>query len=156
MLSGLRDLIPGSEHWPYFIRNRSEQFESRLLMVEILKSRSILLSGLEGATLPIVTAHGEGQVSFPLTKDIDRLQEQEQISMRYIDNYGLPTQTYPFNPNGSIDGLTGFCNQDGRVTIMMPHPERVVRSVNCSWHPEGWGEFSPWLKVFENARNYCE
>jgi phosphoribosylformylglycinamidine synthase len=156
MLSGLRELIPGSKHWPYFIRNKSDQFESRLVMVEVLKSNSILFGGLEGAKLPIVVAHGEGKVKFSSSTDLDQLENHEQISIRYVDNYGLAADNYPSNPNGSQGGLTGFCNEDGRVTIMMPHPERVVRSINCSWYPDNWGEFSPWLKVFQNARHYCD
>jgi len=156
MLAGLRELIPGSKHWPNFIKNQSEQFESRLVMVEIMESKSVLLSGLEGVRLPIVVAHGEGRAQFDDHDHLDELRRSQQVTLRYVDNYGSCTQAYPSNPNGSAEGVTGFCSTDGRITIMMPHPERVVRSVNCSWHPEDWGEFSPWLKIFENAKDYCK
>ncbi len=154
MLSELRDLIPGSEHWPYFIRNTSEQFESRLVMVEIVQSQSIFFKGLQGMRLPIVIAHGEGKTKYS-HEDIDCLLKDRKISLRYIDNYGTPTEIYPLNPNGSEGGYTAFCSSDGRVTIMMPHPERVVRSITCSWIPDNWGQFSPWLKIFQNARDFC-
>ena len=154
MLSELRDLIPGSEHWPYFIRNTSEQFESRLVMVEIVQSQSIFFKGLQGMRLPIVIAHGEGKTKYS-HEDIDCLLKDRKISLRYIDNYGSPTEIYPLNPNGSEGGYTAFCSSDGRVTIMMPHPERVVRSITCSWIPDNWGQFSPWLKIFQNARDFC-
>tara|TARA_B100000686_G_scaffold355390_1_gene474445 strand:- start:3916 stop:7836 length:3921 start_codon:yes stop_codon:yes gene_type:complete len=154
MLSQLRDLIPGSEHWPHFIKNTSEQFESRLVMVEIIESQSILFKDLQGMRLPIVIAHGEGRTQYN-DDDMDFLLREKKISLRYIDNYDNPTEIYPLNPNGSEGGYTAFCSNDGRVTIMMPHPERMVRSITCSWIPDNWGQFSPWLKMFENARNFC-
>ncbi len=155
MFSELQELIPGAEGWPRFIRNRSDQFESRFVMIEIAKSKSMLFSDMEGSRLPIVVAHGEGQVDFKEAGDHDRVSRGEKVCMRYVDNYGQNTQQYPSNPNGSVDGLTAFCNEDGRVAIMMPHPERVIRTMNCSWHPRDWLEFSPWLKMFRNARKFC-
>ncbi len=147
MLAHLRDLIPGAEAWPRFVRNRSEQFEARLSLVEVLDSPSILLQGMAGSRLPLAVAHGEGRVDFG---------EQDGAAahpvLRYIDASGSPTQRYPANPNGSPDGLTGFTSADGRATILMPHPERVFRSVQYSWHPAQWGEAGPWLRIFRNAR----
>ncbi len=150
MLANLRELIPGTEHWPHFVRNRSEQFEARLLMVEVAPSPSILLQGMQGARLPIVVSHGEGRAEFR-----DTTQQQAAGSMttlRYVEADGTPASRYPANPNGSPDGITGLCNTDGRVTIMMPHPERIFRTVQQSWHPDDWGEDSPWMRLFRNAR----
>jgi phosphoribosylformylglycinamidine synthase len=150
MLANLRELIPGTEHWPHFVRNRSEQFEARLLMVEITASPSILLRGMQGARLPIVVSHGEGRAEF---RDAAQQQAAEAMTaLRYIEADGRPAMRYPANPNGSPEGITGLCNVDGRVTIMMPHPERIFRTVQQSWHPEDWGEDSPWLRLFRNAR----
>jgi len=156
MLAALKELIPGADAWPGFVRNRSEQFESRLVMVEIVESESILFSGMAQSRLPIVVAHGEGRVQFERTADRDRLCQSSRVSLRYVDNYDRVTDRYPANPNGSADGVTGFCSQDGRVTIMMPHPERMVRTINCSWYPSDWGEFTPWLRIFQNARSFCD
>ncbi|MET0051121.1 MAG: phosphoribosylformylglycinamidine synthase [Candidatus Thiodiazotropha sp.] len=150
MLSNLHDLIPGAEDWPHFVRNRSEQFEARFISVEVTDSSSILLTGMQGSRLPIVVAHGEGRAEF---RDAGHLERARELSvMRYVENDGQVAQRYPANPNGSPEGLTGFCNQDGRVTIMMPHPERVTRSVQHSWRPDHWGEDAPWLRLFRNAR----
>ena len=146
MLSQLRDLIPGAAAWPRFLRNRSEQFEARFSLVEIADSPSILLAGMAGARLPIAVAHGEGRVHF------DGPQNGAQVALRYVDHHGRPTETYPFNPNGSPGGITGLTTEDGRVTIMMPHPERVFRTVQHSWHPDDWSEDAPWLRLFRNAR----
>jgi len=151
MLSGLSELIPGAAHWPRFVRNGSEQFESRLVMVEVLDSPSIFLSGMVGSRLPVVVAHGEGRVEFP----DDRHRQQAVMAMRYVDHQGKPTERYPFNPNGSPGGITGLTTPDGRFTIMMPHPERLFRSVQYSWHPKGWGEDGPWLRMFRNARKWA-
>jgi phosphoribosylformylglycinamidine synthase len=156
MLAALKELIPGADAWPGFVRNRSEQFESRLVMVEIVESDSILFSGMAQSRLPIVVAHGEGRVQFERTADRDRLCQSSRVTLRYVDNYDRVTDRYPANPNGSADGVTGFCSQDGRVTIMMPHPERMVRTINCSWYPSDWGEFTPWLRIFQNARSFCD
>ncbi|MFP4129737.1 MAG: phosphoribosylformylglycinamidine synthase subunit PurQ, partial [Halorhodospira sp.] len=147
MLAHLRDLIPGAEAWPRFVRNRSEQFEGRLALVEVLDSPSVLLSGMAGSRLPLAVAHGEGRVDFSVG-DV----AAAQPVLRYIDGHGRPAAGYPANPNGSPGGLTGFTSDDGRATILMPHPERVFRTVQHSWHPAGWGEDGPWLRMFRNAR----
>lgn len=148
MLSHLKELIPGAAEWPRFVRNRSEQFEARLSLVEIVESQSILLQGMAGSRLPIAVAHGEGRAEFANPDAAGKA----QISMRYIENSGEVAQRYPANPNGSMDGVTGLTTEDGRVTIMMPHPERVFRSVQFSWRPPEWGEESPWMRLFRNAR----
>jgi phosphoribosylformylglycinamidine synthase len=150
MLSELSGLIPGAEAWPRFVRNRSEQFESRLVMVEVLESPSIFLHGMAGSRLPIVVAHGEGRAEF---RQADQ-QQKATVAMRYVDNTGNVTERYPFNPNGSPDGITGLTTPDGRFTIMMPHPERLFRTVQYSWHPGDWGEDGPWLRMFLNARRW--
>jgi phosphoribosylformylglycinamidine synthase len=148
MLSGLKELIPGAAHWPRFVRNRSEQFEARLSLVEILESESLLLRGMAGSRIPIAVAHGEGRAEFASANDM----HNAQVSLRYIENDGSMAEKYPANPNGSPAGITGLTTTDGRVTIMMPHPERVFRTVQFSWAPDGWGEASPWLRLFRNAR----
>ena len=150
MLSQLKALIPGSDHWPQFERNISEQFEARFSLVEIVESPSILLKGMAGSTMPIAVAHGEGRAEFASTKDIDNA----LVVLRYVDNYGKPTERYPSNPNGSPRGITALTTTDGRVTIMMPHPERVTRTVQHSWHPDDWGKDGPWLRLFQNARQW--
>ncbi len=150
MLSHLRELIPGTQHWPRFVRNKSEQFEARLSLVEIVESPSLFLHGMAGSRLPIATSHGEGRVYFD--EESDRFMASHLIAMRYVDTRGEVADRYPANPNGSIDGICGLSNEDGRVTIMMPHPERVARTVQNSWHPDDWGEDGPWLRLFRNAR----
>ncbi|MFZ9963204.1 MAG: phosphoribosylformylglycinamidine synthase subunit PurQ, partial [Burkholderiales bacterium] len=152
MMSNLREIIPGTEHWPHFVRNRSEQFEARFVMTEIGKSPSILFKGMEGSRIPVVTAHGEGFAEFNSAKQLS--QARPYISLRYVDNFGNVTETYPLNPNGSPGGITGLTSRDGRFTIMMPHPERVFRSVQNSWHPKEWGEDAPWIEMFRNARRW--
>jgi len=150
MMANLKSLIPGAEHWPHFARNRSEQFEARLLMVEVMDSPSILMDGMIGSQLPLVVAHGEGRAEFNSS-------EQQAFAMpclRYLEPDGKPASIYPHNPNGSPDGLTGFTTQDGRFTMMMPHPERLFRTVQHSWHPDVWGEDGPWLRMFRNARQW--
>ena len=156
MLSGLKSLIPGAARWPVFVRNRSEQFEARLVMTEIMESRSILFRDMSGTRLPVVVSHGEGQVKFDRPDALDVLALAGQLTLRYVDNRGLPTVRYPANPNGSVDGITGLTSEEGRVTILMPHPERIFRTLTCSWHPPEWGEDSPWLKLFENARAWVD
>lgn len=147
MMSQLRDLIPGATSWPDFIRNQSEQFEARLVMVEIMESPSILFKDMAGSKIPVVVAHGEGRVSY-IAEELN-----SNAAMRYIDNSGTSTERYPFNPNGSINGLTGLTNDDGRITIMMPHPERVFLRKQFSYLPSQWlNEYSPWMKMFLNAR----
>ncbi len=150
MLSHLGELIPGSAHWPQFLRNRSEQFEARLSLVEVGKTPSLFLAGLEGNRLPIVTSHGEGRAVF--VDDSQRSAAQDLIALRYVDNYGKWADRYPANPNGSENAVCGLSSEDGRVTIMMPHPERVARTVQNSWHPPEWGEDGPWLRMFRNVR----
>jgi len=148
MMSHLRDLIPGAEHWPRFLRNRSEQFEARFVMAEVTPSPSLFFSGMAGSRMPIATAHGEGRAEF----DRNGSDRAALLVLRYVDNRGAATETYPLNPNGSPQGATGFTTADGRFTILMPHPERVFRTVQQSWHPDAWGEDSPWLRMFRNAR----
>lgn len=148
MLSHLDKLIPGANHWPRFLRNQSEQFEARLNLVEIMPSPSIFLNDMAGSRLPIATSHGEGRAVFESGED----HIGAKIALRYVDNYGAVTECYPANPNGSIAGVCGVSSSDGRVTLMMPHPERVARTVQNSWHPHEWGEEGPWLRMFRNAR----
>ena len=152
MLSVLRDLIPGSDAWPYFRRNRSEQFEARLSMVEVLPSRSLFLDGMAGSRLPIAVAHGEGRAEFASDALRERCERAGLVGLRYIENSGIVTERYPANPNGSPAGITAVCNGDGRVTIMMPHPERVIRHRQLSWSPRKDGGDSAWLRLFRNAR----
>lgn len=152
MMSNLHELIPGSEGWPHFVRNQSEQFEARLSMVEVMKSPSLFLQGMEGSRLPIVVSHGEGRAEFVDGMEPQAALRNKMVAMRYVDHYGDPTEIYPANPNGSPLGITGLTSLDGRFTIMMPHPERVFRSAQFSWAPDGWGEDGPWMRMFRNAR----
>ncbi|MCM2130101.1 phosphoribosylformylglycinamidine synthase [Larsenimonas rhizosphaerae] len=152
MLSQLKTLIPGADHWPRFVRNESEQFEARVSMVQVEASPSLFLAGMEGSRLPVAVAHGEGRVEFPDDAGLRALQASGQISMRYIDNHGQVTSRYPANPNGSPSGITGLTTTDGRVTIMMPHPERVARAVTNSWRPAEWTQDGGWMRLFRNAR----
>ncbi|MBZ5486001.1 phosphoribosylformylglycinamidine synthase [Halomonas aquamarina] len=152
MLSQLKSLIPGAEEWPGFVRNESEQFEARVAMLRVEKTPSILLAGMEGSQLPIAVAHGEGRAEFRDSAHLRRMQSSNQIALRYIDNYGQVTTRYPANPNGSPSGITGLTTPDGRVTIMMPHPERVTRAVTNSWRPAEWTQDGAWLRMFRNAR----
>ena len=153
MMSNLQELIPGADHWPHFVRNRSEQFEARLAMVEIRPSASFFFRGMEGSRIPIATAHGEGYAEF---RDAAQLAAaQPHVTLRFVDNAGHPTERYPYNANGSPGGITGLTTADGRFSILMPHPERVFRSVQMSWHPDEWAAGdgdSPWLRMFRNAR----
>ncbi len=155
MFSQLRDLIPGANHWPYFRRNTSEQFEGRLSMVEILPSPSIFLKEMQGSHLPIAVAHGEGRAVFTEATP-EAVTKAGLVSMRFINTFGHETVAYPDNPNGSPNGITGLTTEDGRFTIMMPHPERVFRSIQLSWHPSDWGEDSPWMRMFRNARVWVD
>jgi phosphoribosylformylglycinamidine synthase len=156
MLSHLKDLIPGASHWPRFVRNLSEQFEARFVLSEVTDSPSVLLTGMQGSIMPIVVAHGEGQVKFSTDADQHKAQADNLISLRYLDNHGKVTETYPFNPNGSVEGITGVTTEDGRFTIMMPHPERVFRAVQHSWHPGDWQEDGAWMRLFRNARVFVD
>ncbi|MCX7627790.1 MAG: phosphoribosylformylglycinamidine synthase [Methylophilaceae bacterium] len=154
MMSNLHEIIPGAAHWPHFVRNKSEQFEARFVMVEVLDSPSIFFSGMAGSRMPIAVAHGEGYAEFSSPAVVETVLQQRLVSVRYVDHYGLPTEAYPFNPNGSPRGITGLTTPDGRFTIMMPHPERVFRAVQHSWRPDGWSEDGPWMRMFRNARRW--
>lgn len=151
MLSNLKEIIPGAEDWPEFVRNESEQFEARFSQVQIEPSPSILLKGMEGTRIPVAVAHGEGRMDFGAA---DASKIEGLVGVRYVDAQGQPTEKYPFNPNGTAKGMTGLTTPDGRVTIMMPHPERVFRTVQNSWHPDSWGEDAPWMRLFRNARKW--
>jgi phosphoribosylformylglycinamidine synthase len=155
MLAELRELIPGAERWPHFARNRSEQFEGRLVLVQVPESPSILFRGMAGARLPIAVAHGEGRAALDGTA-LDALERERLVALRYCDAGGAPALRYPANPNGSAGGVTGLTTPDGRITILMPHPERVFRTVQHSWHPDGWGEDAPWMRMFHNARAWVD
>ncbi|CAA6802405.1 MAG: Phosphoribosylformylglycinamidine synthase, synthetase subunit (EC / Phosphoribosylformylglycinamidine synthase, glutamine amidotransferase subunit (EC [uncultured Thiotrichaceae bacterium] len=155
MFSQLNEIIPGTEHWPRFHRNISEQFEARYAAVEIAESPSVLLKGMEGSRLPIAVAHGEGRAVFG-NASAEEVASSGLVSLRYIDNYGNVTERYPQNPNGSQDGITGLTTADGRFTVMMPHPERLFRSVQYSWGDSSWGEEGPWLRMFRNARVFVD
>ncbi|MCK5120937.1 MAG: phosphoribosylformylglycinamidine synthase [Methylococcales bacterium] len=150
MMSGLKEIIPGAQHWPEFKRNDSEQFEARVAMVKVPESPSILMAGMAGSSLPVVIAHGEGRVEFANTTDKD----QALVALNYIDNYGEETTDFPANPNGSVDGITGLTTTDGRFTIMMPHPERCFRTLQNSYQPAEWNQDGAWLRMFRNARNW--
>ena len=152
MMSNLRELIPGSEAWPRFVRNQSERFEARFSLVEVAASPSLMLDGMVGSRMPIAVSHGEGFVEVRDDAHLASLEHKGLVALRFVDNLGKVTQQYPANPNGSPNGITAVTNESGRVTIMMPHPERVFRTVSNSWHPEEWGEDSPWMRIFRNAR----
>jgi phosphoribosylformylglycinamidine synthase len=147
MMSGLKEIIPGAEHWPQFKRNTSEQFEARVAMVKVQDSSSIFFKGMAGSLLPVVVAHGEGRAEFDGQNPADA-----DIALSFVDNYGQETVAFPANPNGSPLGITGLTTRDGRFTIMMPHPERCFRAVQNSWHPADWLEDAAWLRMFRNAR----
>ncbi len=152
MMSNLRSIIPGSDHWPHFVRNRSEQFEARFSMVEVVETPSIFMKGMAGSKMPIAVSHGEGRAEFITTQKAESTNVSGLVTTRFIDNYGKVTQQYPYNPNGSPFGITGLTSADGRVTIMMPHPERVARTVQNSYALSEWGEDGPWTRMFRNAR----
>ncbi|MBL8256935.1 MAG: phosphoribosylformylglycinamidine synthase [Pseudoxanthomonas mexicana] len=148
MMSQLKDIIPGAQHWPQFLRNQSEQFEARVALLEVQESPSVFFRGMAGSRIPVAVAHGEGRASFAGAVD----QAAARVALRYVDGDGAVAVTYPLNPNGSPDGITGLTSDDGRATILMPHPERTPRSANHSWSPAGWPDDSPWLRMFRNAR----
>jgi phosphoribosylformylglycinamidine synthase len=152
MLSNLKSLIPGTEHWPHFVANQSARFEARVAMVEVTKSASVLLQDMAGSRMPIAVSHGEGQAEFASDSALSSV--ASQVALRYVDNYGQPTMQYPANPNGSPEGITGLTSSDGRSTIMMPHPERVFRAVANSWRPDDWQEDGAWMRIFRNARRF--
>ncbi len=152
MMSNLRDLIPGSELWPRFVRNTSDRFEARFSLVEVTQSPSLLLQGMVGSQMPIAVSHGEGRVEVRDAAHLAQLESKGLVALRYVDNAGCVTESYPANPNGSPNGITAVTSETGRVTVTMPHPERVFRTVANSWHPENWGEDGPWMRIFRNAR----
>jgi phosphoribosylformylglycinamidine synthase len=152
MLSGLTELIPGADGWPRFVRNRSEQFEARFSQLEIVDSPSLFFTDMAGSLLPIAVAHGEGRAEFAELQGARLVLDRGLVAARFVDGHGQVAERYPANPNGSPLGITALTTSDGRVTIMMPHPERVFRTVQHSWHPGDWGEDSPWMRMFRNAR----
>ncbi|MBY6186124.1 phosphoribosylformylglycinamidine synthase [Marinobacter hydrocarbonoclasticus] len=152
MLSNLKSIIPGSEHWPHFVRNRSERFEARFSLVEVQESPSAFLGGMAGSIMPIAVSHGEGRAEFANLDAFQAADTSGTVALRYLNHRGQIATQYPANPNGSPAGITGLTTIDGRATIMMPHPERVFRTVANSWHPDGWGEDSPWMRMFRSAR----
>ncbi len=154
MLSALKELIPGTDGWPRFVRNRSEQYEARVCLMQVPRSNSVLFSGMDGSVLPIAVAHGEGFAEFGSQSGPGKLLEQGRVTLQYVDNHDEPTERYPFNPNGSPLGVAGVCSADGRVTAVMPHPERVFRTVQNSWAPKAWSEDGGWMRLFRNARAY--
>jgi phosphoribosylformylglycinamidine synthase len=155
MMAALKSLIPGARAWPRFVRNRSDQFEARFSLVAIEEGPSVLLAGMSGSLLPVVSSHGEGRAEFARSQD-QAMTNEHLVGLRYVDNHGLVADRYPANPNGSPDGIAGLASEDGRVTIMMPHPERVFRTVQCSWHPDDWEECSPWQQLFDNAQIWVD
>ena len=155
MLSSLKAIIPGADNWPSFERNLSDQFEARLVQVKIKNTDSVLLNNMDGWTLPVASAHGEGRANFNGNM-LTELKNQNQIAINFVDSNQSNTEKYPLNPNGSDEGVTGITAADGRITIMMPHPERVFRKLQMSWHPKDWKEFSPWMQIFVNARKFSD
>jgi phosphoribosylformylglycinamidine synthase len=156
MMSNLHSIIPGAEGWPRFVQNQSERFEARVASIKIEKTPSILFTGMEGAVLPIAIAHGEGFAEFTSSAAADTFSASGLVAARFVDNKHQVTQHYPLNPNGSPHGMTALTTTTGRVTIMMPHPERVFRTVQQSWAPESWlaHDNAPWSRLFQNARTW--
>lgn len=152
MMSTLKPLIPGTELWPRFVRNESERFEARFSLVEVQDSPSLFFTGMQGSRMPIAVSHGEGRAEFANSQAVEAALNSGTVALRYVNNQGQFTTDYPANPNGSPEGITSLTSTDGRATIMMPHPERVFRTVANSWHPDNWGEDSPWMRMFRNAR----
>jgi phosphoribosylformylglycinamidine synthase len=153
MMSQLKGIIPGAGHFPRFVRNASEQFEARLATIEISQSPSIFFRGMAGSRIPIAVSHGEGRAEFSSTGDAAQLNGSGLIAARFVDNHGRATESYPANPNGSPHGISAVTSRDGRVLIIMPHPERVHRNVQLSWRPREWThDESPWMRLFRNAR----
>lgn len=152
MMSNLKELIPGAEDWPHFVRNESEQFEARFSLLQVQDSSAQLLAGMSGSHMPVAIAHGEGRAEFASQAAFEKLNESGQVTLRYIDNNLSVTEAYPANPNGSPAGIAGVTSKDGRVMIMMPHPERVFRAVQNSWAEDQWQEDAPWMRLFRNAR----
>ena len=156
MMSNLHALIPGASHWPHFGRNESEQFEARFGLVKISHTASVLFQGMEGSHLPVAIAHGEGRAEFANKECFQRCDNSGLVPLRYVDNQLQQASSYPANPNGSAGAIASVTSEDGRATIMMPHPERVFRTVTNSWHPDDWGEDGAWLRLFRNARVFVD
>lgn len=182
LLAALQPIIPGATDWPMFHRNTSEQYEARVVMTEVLPSRSIFFNDMAGSVLPVIVAHGEGRAVWPMEDTLNdkrndklndkksviaerdpsdaltQLSTREQLCLRYVDAAHRATTMYPLNPNGSPGGATGFCNTDGRILLMMPHPERVIRPTQLSWHPSAWRhrQYTPWIKLFSNAYTFVQ
>jgi phosphoribosylformylglycinamidine synthase len=154
MMSNLKSLIPGADLWPHFVTNKSERFEARFSLVEMQKSPSLFFEGMQGSRIPIAVSHGEGRAEFSSQGQLAQIKEQGLVALSFVDNYGSISENYPSNPNGSPQGITGLTSTDGRATIMMPHPERVFRTVANSWHPDEWQEDGPWMRMFRNARKF--
>jgi phosphoribosylformylglycinamidine synthase len=150
MMSNLKSIIPGADHWPHFVRNKSEQYEARFIQSEVLDTHSVLLADMAGSKIPLVVAHGEGRAEYANEQLLKAA--SSQVALRFIDSKGEVASTYPSNPNGSPEGIAGLTNEDGRITIMMPHPERIFRANTNSWRDPEWGEYSPWMRIFRNAR----
>ena len=155
MLSNLKDIIPEADYWPSFERNFSDQFEARLVQVKVENTNSVLLRNMNGWTVPVASAHGEGRANFEMN-NLEELKKQNQIAMKFVDSSAEYTEVYPLNPNGSPEGITGITAASGRITIMMPHPERVFRKYQMSWHQKDWPEYSPWMQIFVNAKEYSD
>ncbi len=155
MVSKLKDIIPGADYWPSFEKNLSDQFEARLAQVKVNKSNSVLLADMDGWSMPIASAHGEGYAKFK-ENNLDELIKSNQLALNFVNSKGNNTERYPLNPNGTVDGVTGITAADGRITIMMPHPERVFRKLQMSWKPDHWNEYSPWMQIFINAKKFTE
>ena len=156
MMSNLKPLIPGAERWPRFVRNISEQFEARFSLVQVPETPSIALSSMANSHLPVAIAHGEGRAEFASQEDLAECESKGLVALRYLNNDLSIAETYPANPNGSPNGIAGVTSLDGRVTIMMPHPERVYRTITNSWKPEGWQEDGGWLRLFRNTRQFID
>jgi len=156
MFAAMKDIVPGAAHWPVFRRNRPEQFEARWTMVEVTESRSLFFAGMAGSRMPVAVAHGEGRPEFSAAADLGALRAANQLALRFVDNHGQVASRYPQNPNGAAEGITGICNEDGRVTILMPHPERSIAGTVGSWWPQQWADKTPWFQMFVNARNWVK
>ena len=152
----MKEMIPGAAHWPGFVRNTSEQFEARMVMVQVEETPSIFFRDMQNLRLPVAVSHGEGRVELADLLDLQALEKQKQIVLSYVNNQGKVTERYPYNPNGSMAGITGLTSEDGRATIMMPHPERVFRMVQNSWQSQQETEDAPWLRIFRNARVWVD
>jgi phosphoribosylformylglycinamidine synthase len=156
MLSGLKELIPGAAHFPRFVQNASERFEARLSLVRVEPTPALFLRGMAGSELPVVVSHGEGRVELAEGPAAEELTREGRVALRFVEHHGSAAASYPANPNGSPQGITAVSSDDGRVLITMPHPERVFRTDQLSWHPAPWGHYSPWMRLFDNARSWVD